>query len=120
MITRTEAIVVYGSSQGSTNGTTPVTAVGAPPTGSTREVVCFRLVNKDSGKVVARLRKIHSSVAYEFDNAELNSDEPYWPITEDSHVALTEAGQSLSVVLDSTPTTESTWIAAWRDTRTLQ
>lgn len=104
-----------GGDQGNSNATNSVTVVPACPTGYTRVVENLTFVNLDTGSVTARFRKtIAGPTHYQFDVTALAQNASATPVTKDTEIRL-EDGESLTMVLDSDPTTEGDWVSSWRD-----
>lgn len=112
--------VTLGSNQGSLNGVTPVEIVPAPASGVQRAVRSIRFVNKDTGTVTIRVRKLVSGTPYEFDAAvALAVDGKFDPTDGDEVVALTATTHSITALLAAAPaTTNPSFVASWVDKAT--
>jgi cytochrome c oxidase assembly protein Cox11 len=89
-----------GSNHGTLDGTTPVTLVAAPSSGTTRIVLSIRIVNKDTVAHNIRVRKAVGGTDYEFSNAlALDVDEEHVPVDREQAVFLTATNQSITAVM---------------------
>lgn len=106
-----------GSSQGLTNGATPVELVPAPAADFTRVVECIRFVNLDTAAVDIHVVKTVAATDFEFASTlALGAGLPFNAVVGADVVRLTADDQSINAFLTAgVATNELSWIASWRD-----